>query len=265
MTQFTLEQLAAALSVLGISVPVMDASHVPDVHANASAQAAPGPLQTTIHCANCSYPNAINISAVPTLMGVPLPRSRVGGQTSSPALATSATLRVPSVPIRSPAGPTPVVHPTPTPTSYAHPAPVPVAQANPAPVPIAQANPAPVPVAQANPAPVPIAQANPAPVPVAQANPAPVPVAQANPAPAPISTDSSSAVPQSATASITTGPDGPWYVVSKGRDVGVFRGWQQISNLVTGVGRACFFRCSTRAAAQVAFNEALAAGAVEIL
>ncbi len=40
---------------------------------------------------------------------------------------------------------------------------------------------------------------------------------------------------------------------------------QTVSNLVTGVGRACFFRHGTRTAAEAAFNEALAAGAVEIL
>ncbi len=229
MSQFTLEQLAAALSALGITVPVMDgnffhlslnladnvltAARVLDVHANTSTQAAAGPLQTTIHCVNCSYANVVNISAVPTVIGIPLPRIRVGGRTSSPALATSAALRVPSAPVRPPAGPTPVIYPVPTPISYAHPAPV------------IQANPDLVPVAQTSPAPVPVVQANPAPIPVAQANPVPVPIIQANPAPAPVSTDSSPAVPQSATASISSGPDGPWYVISKGRDVGVFQGW----------------------------------------
>ncbi|SJL17556.1 uncharacterized protein ARMOST_21108 [Armillaria ostoyae] len=91
----------------------------------------------------------------------------------------------------------------------------------------------------------------------AQAPVAPPPVVSA-PAPTP-----SPSQPAALTAA--AGPDGPWYVVSKGRSVGVFRGWQTVSNLVTGVGRVCFFRHGTRAAAEAVFNEALAAGTVEIL
>ncbi|SJL00985.1 uncharacterized protein ARMOST_04299 [Armillaria ostoyae] len=238
MSQFTLEQLVASLSALSI-----DAACILNVHANTSTQAVAGPLQTIIHCVNCSYPNVVNILAVPTVMGIPLPCSRVGGQTSLPALATSAMLRVPPASVRPPVGPTPIIYLVPTPIFYAHP----------------------TPVVQANPDLVPVAQASPTPVPVAQANPVPIPIIQANPAPAPISTDSSPVVPQSAMASISSGRDGPWYVVSKGQDVGVFHGWQQVSNLVTGVGRACFFRCLMCAAAQASFNEALATGAVEIL
>ncbi|KAK0216717.1 hypothetical protein EDD85DRAFT_798153 [Armillaria nabsnona] len=212
MSQFTLEQLAAALLALSITVPVIDAACVLDVHANTSTQAAAGPLQTTIHCVICSYPNVINISAVLTVIGILLPCIRVGGRTSSPALATSAVLHVPLAPIGPPVGPTPVIYPVPTPISYAHPAPV------------IQANPDLVPVAQTSPALVPVIQANPTPIPVAQANPVPVPIIQANPAPAPVSTDSSPTVPQLATVTISSGPDGPWYVISKGQDMGVFRG-----------------------------------------
>ncbi|SJL18446.1 uncharacterized protein ARMOST_22035 [Armillaria ostoyae] len=150
MTQFNLEQLSAALSALGISVPKMDAPPAPDVHGNASPDVAAGPL-FSIYCSN----------------------------SSAPAVQ----------PAQAPVAPPPVVS-----------------------------------------------------------------------APAPTPGPS-----QPAALTAAAGPDGPWYVVSKGRSVGVFRGWQTVSNLVTGVGRACFFRHGTRAAAEAAFNEALAAGAVEIL
>ncbi|KAK0501809.1 hypothetical protein EDD18DRAFT_1347878 [Armillaria luteobubalina] len=63
----------------------------------------------------------------------------------------------------------------------------------------------------------------------------------------------------------TVGPDGPWYAITKGCAVGVYHGWTNITHLVTGVGRACYFRYPTQAAALAAFNEAVQAGAVEIL
>ncbi|SJL12492.1 uncharacterized protein ARMOST_15919 [Armillaria ostoyae] len=65
--------------------------------------------------------------------------------------------------------------------------------------------------------------------------------------------------------STVSASDGSWYTVSKGLAVGVFRGWQNVSPLVTGVGRACYFRHSSQAAAQEAFNQAVATGAVEVL
>ncbi|KAK0466894.1 uncharacterized protein EV420DRAFT_1474312 [Desarmillaria tabescens] len=61
------------------------------------------------------------------------------------------------------------------------------------------------------------------------------------------------------------GPDGPWYTITKGRAIGVYSGWQNVTPLVTGVGRACFFRYPTQAAAQAAFDEAVCTGVVEIL
>ncbi|KAK0463313.1 hypothetical protein IW261DRAFT_1575364 [Armillaria novae-zelandiae] len=63
----------------------------------------------------------------------------------------------------------------------------------------------------------------------------------------------------------TVGPDGPWYAITKGRAVGVYRGWSNVTHLVTGVGRACYFCYPTHAAALTAFNEAVQAGVVEIL
>ncbi|KAK0471668.1 hypothetical protein IW261DRAFT_1571721 [Armillaria novae-zelandiae] len=63
----------------------------------------------------------------------------------------------------------------------------------------------------------------------------------------------------------SAGPDGPLYVVLKGHLVGVFRGWENVSTLVTGVGHACFFRHGTRASAQAAFDEALTISTMEVL
>ncbi|SJL13494.1 uncharacterized protein ARMOST_16938 [Armillaria ostoyae] len=63
----------------------------------------------------------------------------------------------------------------------------------------------------------------------------------------------------------TVGPDGPWYTITKGRAVRVYRGWSNVTHLVTGVGRAAYFRYPTQAAALAAFNEAVQAGVVEIL
>ncbi|PBK62774.1 hypothetical protein ARMSODRAFT_1024546 [Armillaria solidipes] len=74
-----------------------------------------------------------------------------------------------------------------------------------------------------------------------------------------------SAAGPSVAATTTTGPDGPWYIVSKGRAVGVFRGWQNVTPLVTGISRACYFCCPTQAATQAAFNEAIIGGSVEVL
>ncbi|KAK0458065.1 uncharacterized protein EV420DRAFT_1480225 [Desarmillaria tabescens] len=223
MTQFSLEQLAAALSALSISVPITDAAVEPASHPHASADAAgAGPL-LTVHCSNCAFPNIVPVSAVPSMMGILFPSSRSGGR---PVLPASA--QVPSAPIMT----------APLPHIRTHAA-APALAAH-------LSNPA----APVNPAPV-------APTPVVHA-PAPAPVVPAPAAPAP-------GPPQSASIAVTMGPDGPWYIISKGRSVGIFRGWQNVSTLVTGVGRACFFHCGTHAAAQAAFDEALATGAVEIL
>ncbi|OBZ68739.1 hypothetical protein A0H81_11113 [Grifola frondosa] len=56
-----------------------------------------------------------------------------------------------------------------------------------------------------------------------------------------------------------------WYAVTRGRQVGVFEGWSNVSPLVTGVSFAIAQRYSSQAAAQAAFNAALAAGTVVVL
>ncbi|KAK0237355.1 hypothetical protein EDD85DRAFT_953354 [Armillaria nabsnona] len=83
---------------------------------------------------------------------------------------------------------------------------------------------------------------------------------------------SSHAIPQGSAPSIASpsvqaniGPDGPWYAITKGRSIGVFHNWQNVSPLVTRVGRSCFSRYPTQAAALAMFNEAVSAGAVEVL
>ncbi|PBK73750.1 hypothetical protein ARMSODRAFT_1015286 [Armillaria solidipes] len=169
------------LLALGISVPKMDAPPAPDIHASASSDVPAGSL-FAIYCNNCTFPNMVPSSAVPMLMGIPLPCSRLGGQLgpATARLFNQRKLPLPPLPL-SPLLLLFLVH---------------------------------------------LSQ------------------------------------PASLTA---VGPDGPWYVISKGQSAGVFWGWQNISNLVTGVRRACFFHHGTHATAEAAFNEALAAGAVEIL
>ncbi|KAH9477996.1 hypothetical protein JR316_0010229 [Psilocybe cubensis] len=56
----------------------------------------------------------------------------------------------------------------------------------------------------------------------------------------------------------------PYYVVTKGKRVGVFTGWHNVSPLVTGVRGSVYRRYSNEAAAYAAFQEALDAGNVEV-
>ncbi|RDB15506.1 hypothetical protein Hypma_004163 [Hypsizygus marmoreus] len=56
--------------------------------------------------------------------------------------------------------------------------------------------------------------------------------------------------------------DARWYVVTRGRRVGVFPHWHMVAPLVVSFPRACFARCGTRASAEAAFASALSAGNV---
>ncbi|KAJ2911432.1 hypothetical protein MD484_g8981, partial [Candolleomyces efflorescens] len=53
-----------------------------------------------------------------------------------------------------------------------------------------------------------------------------------------------------------------WYVVTVGKEVGVFRGWHNVQPLVTGVSGACYKKYTSEDGARIAFAEALAAGNV---
>ncbi|KAG2117052.1 uncharacterized protein F5147DRAFT_768436 [Suillus discolor] len=53
-----------------------------------------------------------------------------------------------------------------------------------------------------------------------------------------------------------------WYTITVGRETGVFQGWHSAHIHVVGVPGACFARHPTRAAAEGAYTEALAAGGV---
>ncbi|OBZ69292.1 hypothetical protein A0H81_10929 [Grifola frondosa] len=69
---------------------------------------------------------------------------------------------------------------------------------------------------------------------------------------------------------LISGPSTPstaerWYAVIRGRAVGVFEGWHNVSPLVTGVSYAIYQRYSSRSAAQAAFDAAEAAGTVAVL
>ncbi|PBK91048.1 hypothetical protein ARMGADRAFT_1032122 [Armillaria gallica] len=136
MNQFSLEQLAAALSVLSISVLNMDVAIGPASHAHASADMAVGPL-LTFHCSHCAFPNTVSFLAVPMMMGILLPSMRSGGHlvlhtfNLAHATVTPATI-TPAAVTASPAVHAPV---TPAPVAIA-PAPAPIiAPAAPAPGP----------------------------------------------------------------------------------------------------------------------------------
>ncbi|KAK0431309.1 hypothetical protein EV421DRAFT_1911956 [Armillaria borealis] len=214
MTHFTQDQLIAALVALGILPPHVEAPVCPDTHSNTSAEAATGALHS-FFCYNCSHPNVIPVSAIPTMTAVPLARSR------NPVLPVSAAA------MRD------LSSPTQAPTAH-HPIVAPVAQC----------------------APVASSSAIPS---------GPLPQNSADVQPVGIAADTPSVRPASFSTSPTVGPDGPWYVVSKGRSVGVFKGWQNVSSLVTGIGHACFFRHPSHALALATFNEALTNGSTEIL
>ncbi|SJL13948.1 uncharacterized protein ARMOST_17399 [Armillaria ostoyae] len=214
MTHFTQDQLVAALAALGISPPHAEAPVRPDTHGNTLAEAATGALHS-FFCYNCSHPNVIPVSAIPTMTAVPLARSR----NPVPPVSAAAT-RDSSSPTQALTTHCPIV------------------------APIAQR------------APVASSSAVPS---------GPLPQNSADVQPVGVAAGTLSVGPASFSTSPTVRPDGPWYVVSKGRSVGVFKGWQNVSSLVTGVGRACFFRHPSRALALAAFNEALANGSVEIL
>ncbi|KAK0486839.1 hypothetical protein EDD18DRAFT_1360366 [Armillaria luteobubalina] len=102
-----------------------------------------------------------------------------------------------------------------------------------------------------------------APAPVAPAPIVPASIIPASITPAPITPPAYA--PSQPQPGALVGPDGPWYVIVKGRSVGVFKGWQIMSSLVTGIGCACYFQLGTRIAAQAAFDEAFTAGTMEVL
>ncbi|SJL07021.1 uncharacterized protein ARMOST_10364 [Armillaria ostoyae] len=56
-----------------------------------------------------------------------------------------------------------------------------------------------------------------------------------------------------------------WYVVTAGREVGVFSNWEQVQPFVSGVPHACHKKYRSRAEADAAFETALAEGKVRVL
>ncbi|KAF5309696.1 hypothetical protein D9611_014706 [Ephemerocybe angulata] len=56
-----------------------------------------------------------------------------------------------------------------------------------------------------------------------------------------------------------------WYVITVGRQVGVFQGWHIVQPLVSAVSGACYRKYPSREEALAAFNEALAMGNVQII
>ncbi|KAH7902898.1 hypothetical protein BJ138DRAFT_1120968 [Hygrophoropsis aurantiaca] len=80
------------------------------------------------------------------------------------------------------------------------------------------------------------------------------------------STSSTSSIaPQVPTHTVPPAAAARWYVVTVGRDVGVFQGWHNVHPLVIGVPGACFTRYSTQTGAEQAFDEAVNEGAVTVV
>ncbi|KAG1744509.1 hypothetical protein EDD22DRAFT_958634 [Suillus occidentalis] len=77
----------------------------------------------------------------------------------------------------------------------------------------------------------------------------------------------SGATPAIAAAPVhgTTSASVRWYVVTVGRETGVFQGWHNVHSLVVGVPGACFGRYSSRASADESYAQALEDGTVQQL
>ncbi|PBL04062.1 hypothetical protein ARMGADRAFT_1070546 [Armillaria gallica] len=226
MTQFTPEQLASLLAVLGLSPPDTQTTTCDTPGTSPDGNSATSVGKDTLHsfyCFNCGFPNVVSVNAICA--------SNTNVEPSRRALVQADCHPVTSTPSSASTTPTPATQPTTAPAPPSSPT-VPDANDN---------SPAPT---------APAAVAAPAPT-----SPTVVTALQATVMQGP-------SVPGS---SVVSPSDGPWYTVSKGLAIGVFCGWQTVSPLVTGVGRACYFRHSSQAAAQEAFNQALAAGAVEVL
>ncbi|KAF6764605.1 hypothetical protein DFP72DRAFT_1059572 [Ephemerocybe angulata] len=116
----------------------------------------------------------------------------------------------------------------------------------------------------------------------APAPPAPAPAAPAAPAPsAPAAPISAPAAPGGSTegATMLTGfvcahcnthnllrpAKDTWYVVTVGRQVGVFQGWHQVQPLVSTVPGACYRKYPSREQADAAYQQARAQGNVHIV
>ncbi|KAG1789135.1 uncharacterized protein HD556DRAFT_1447199 [Suillus plorans] len=63
----------------------------------------------------------------------------------------------------------------------------------------------------------------------------------------------------------SSGVNKRWYVITVGRETGVFQGWHNIHTHVIGVPGACFGHYSSRAAADTAYMQALRDGSVSQL
>ncbi|KAG6916281.1 hypothetical protein DXG01_007522 [Tephrocybe rancida] len=83
------------------------------------------------------------------------------------------------------------------------------------------------------------------------------------PAPSTTATALVATLPAPAPNTILANQDG-WYVVTIGREVGVFQGWSRVQPLVNGVSGFGMRRCASHTAALEAFEEAMAQGLVEI-
>ncbi|KAG1838109.1 hypothetical protein C8R48DRAFT_782484 [Suillus tomentosus] len=68
-----------------------------------------------------------------------------------------------------------------------------------------------------------------------------------------------------AIAATTTSASSRWYVVTVGRETGIFQGWHNVHPYVVGVPGACFGRYSSHASADMAYAQALQDGTVQVV
>ncbi|KAG1733452.1 hypothetical protein EDB19DRAFT_1911590 [Suillus lakei] len=109
------------------------------------------------------------------------------------------------------------------------------------------------------------------------APPAAAGVAATNTAPPPVTMAATNAVPSpvtiAAATSLTTATphhgstsaSARWYVITVGRETGVFQGWHNVHSHVVGVPGACFGQYTSRASAGEAYAQALQDGTVQEL
>ncbi|KAG6807392.1 hypothetical protein H0H92_007767 [Tricholoma furcatifolium] len=76
-------------------------------------------------------------------------------------------------------------------------------------------------------------------------------------------TSTSAAFPPPAANALLANPDA-WYIVTVGREVGVFQGWMNVQPLILGVSGGGCKRYPSKAAALAAFEAAVDLGLVEI-
>ncbi|KAG1736452.1 uncharacterized protein EDB91DRAFT_1083410 [Suillus paluster] len=97
------------------------------------------------------------------------------------------------------------------------------------------------------------------------APPAAAGVAATNAAPPPVTIAAATSLTTTAPHHGSTSASARWYIITVGRETGVFQGWHNVHSHVVGVPGACFGRYTSRASADEAYAQALQDGTVQEL